>query len=342
MPDLVAPIMPEFYSPGRVFLSAFQQAAARADERRRTELQAQHMASQEGLAWDEHAVEREKIAMEYKVKSEAYGANAEIEKAKLNLINARTKAIKEGIGSAAQRAHTFNQTMADITTEAMDRFSKEYHLDDGTLETTNPIAYAGHGLKWLGEYHPPRDSDLWQTQQDLKERLKQKSLTLKDPVTDKTREVPLYQVAQSYYNPVTHQQTFDTLVGSGFGKAAHEAVTDWGGMHTVTPAEPATLNPEISSVLDAGKETDFAPTMPRRIFPRKVTGGEVTQQNLPELPTDPNDTAISDARALRSEINNRFNNGSISAESRDAAFGQLNDRLNTMNIDPSELDATGN
>jgi len=345
--DLVAPIIPDAQQNEgpKLFLSALGSglaaAAKFAEVKRQSEDEVLKLASQERIAQDQHAFEREKLNKDTEVQDAMTKAHTQYYKDAGDALKTKAEAYSRGFSGMVEQDKQKN----DYLQEFQDRAQK-LQLNDPKLETSDPAQYYLNYKDLASEYGTSTLAGIPQALRNFKMRAEQHKIPLPEVSYDDNGnqvvskrmapKVVVGQIVEDLHNPDTHDLTYDRLKAGGYIEPGKD-LSSWWQKKYMSPDQPG---PEASKLLDLSSKGDFNRTPTRAQPPlnqktRDFRGGEPappTDSSPPDpmgLMTDPQASAPTEVDTYLAHAK--------AAIAAGAPMADVAKRLQDMSIDPAQL-----
>lgn len=344
--DLIAPVTPsgqESEGP-KLFLSALgtglAAAAHFAQMKRQSESEVLKLATEERIAQDQHAFEREKLYKDSEVQDAMTRAHTNYYKSMGDAAIIKANAF----ATNASDTVAFNQQKQDLINDVNGQANK-LKLNDPAFATKEPVQFAANVMQFEDMF---RLSPLPEVKNAIKQYrtiADQQKIELKTGVLGADgkvkssgfpKMVPVWQIVKQLQDPLTQDQIMNDLQASGHAKIV-QGFQDIGG--TKVPETKVEPSPEIKAYIDKSKGVNFQ-RAPSRVAPAMLKrsdarGTSPTELPEPDLPQPDQTQATPQFDPTQTDIVIQQAKAAIARGApRDAVIA----RLQQMSIDASALD----
>lgn len=315
--DLIAPEVPDaqknlgaslFLQGAHTGLAA---AAQFAEQRRQSENEMLKLATEERIAQDQHAFEREKLYKDSEVQDALTKAHAEYYKTMGDAAMMKANAYVKG----ASNVVAFNQQRQDLVNE-VNAESDKLQLNDPSFATKEPIKFAANVMQFKDMFGLSPLPEVKSAVQKYQAIADQQKIPLKLGATydeeqakwvgGEEKMVPIWQVVSNLQDPLRKDDTTAALHASGHFKTSEVTVPGqatkswkrpidslWDMINGPTPQKRSVEGPDstLSTIMKQGEGVQFqhVPSkVPAAMLPKsygKGTDGP-TQLPEPDLPAD--------------------------------------------------------
>jgi hypothetical protein len=347
--DLIAPEIPSAQQNkgAELFMSSLGQGLAGvakfAQMRRQSEDEILQLATQERIAQDQHAFEREKLHKDTEVQDAMTRAHTDYYKSlgdaaiiKANAYAGNTKNVV-----------AFNQQKQDLIDDVNSQANK-LKLNDPEFATKEPVQYAANVMQFKDMFDLSPIPEVknaikqFQTIADQQKIPLRTGMKNKDGVivpTGEPKMVPIWQIVQKSQDPLYQDQIMNDLHASGHTEILNRVQKIAGKDVPETVIQP---DATIRSYMDKGKGVQFQRAqsrVPPAMLKRSDARG-TSPTDMPELPTDssPPDPPIPDSSSTFSPTQtDTYLAHAKAAIAAGAPLPEVAKRLQDMSIDPAQL-----
>lgn len=306
--DLIQPLIPnaqENKGP-ELFMHSLGQglaAVARFNQMARdTEMDTLKLAEHERLSQEQHEIEREKMANDFEIRSSALESTQMVQNAQADYFKAKAKAYGDGTATGLQRAAARQEQERALAAEVSEH-ATELRLDDPSFATKEPVQFAANVLQFKdawGKSPLPwvqKAITKFQTDADL-QKIPLRELNGNGELSDKTRNVPIWQVVKNLQNPDTKESMMEMLKANGHFKEEEYTVPGtatksfmrpidsmWDAIVGPTPQKKTVEkpSPRLKSALDENVQFERVPSRVRQVTSPKTSDAYETLPD-PDLP----------------------------------------------------------
>lgn len=301
--DLIDPLIPDAQKnrSSDIFLQGIGQGLAgmaRFQQMKRdSEMEMLKLAEHERLSQEQNALEKEKMANDYEIRSTALESTVKLQDAQAGLFKERARAFADGTATAAQRSIAFNQQREALVNDVNQQASK-LQLDDVNFATKEPVKFAANVMQFEDMFSLAPLPEVKNAIRRYRTVADQQKIPLKlgatfDADNEKwvggtSKLVPIWQVVRNMQDPLQQEETMAALQASGHTKVVEEWLDFSGTKVKGTRTEPS---PQIKSALEQGKGVKFEHA-PSRVTPAmlpKSAAGGTTPTELPDPDLPPMD-----------------------------------------------------